>query len=185
MTSSKVLYEDGNFYSDTNLPPVPMTAQNRQVYIGIPGRFTPEWVAGLNRNDRQVWGVIPKRHPNAVEMATDRVSGMIENLKAAIAQIDREVVELWVKDLVLAKAFSGLRFQSAILRALADRLNKPFRTATPLEESQGIDGYVGDQPLSIKPETYRSKPNLSEKIDVPIVYYEKKKDGIAVTADFL
>jgi hypothetical protein len=37
-----------------------MTAQNRQVYIGIPGRFTPEWVAGLNRNDRQVWGVIPK-----------------------------------------------------------------------------------------------------------------------------
>jgi hypothetical protein len=59
MTSSKVLYEDGNFYSDTNLPPVPMTAQNRQVYIGIPGRFTPEWVAGLNRNDRQVWGVIP------------------------------------------------------------------------------------------------------------------------------
>jgi hypothetical protein len=142
-------------------------------------------VAGLNRNDRQVWGVIPKRHPNAVEMATDRVSGMIENLKAAIAQIDREVVELWVKDLVLAKTFSGLRFQSAILRALADRLNKPFRTATPLEESQGIDGYVGDQPLSIKPETYRSKPNLSEKIDVPIVYYEKKKDGIAVTADFL
>jgi hypothetical protein len=70
MTSSKVLYEDGNFYSDTNLPPVPMTAQNRQVYIGIPGRFTPEWVAGLNRNDRQVWGVIPNYSPTAFNNAS-------------------------------------------------------------------------------------------------------------------
>jgi hypothetical protein len=64
-------------------------------------------------------------------------------------------------------------------------LNRPFRTATPLEESQGVDGYVGNQPVSIKPETYRLKPSLAETINVPIVYYEKKKDGISVTADFL
>lgn len=140
----------------------------------FPGDSYAEWVAWYTN-----------RQPSAVEMATERVIGMIENLKGAIAQIDRGVVESWVKDLVLAKTYSGLRFQRAILQALSERLNKQFRSSTASEESKGIDGYIGDQPVSIKPETYRAMLGLTEQIDVPIVYYEKKKDGISVTADFL
>ncbi|MDO9028103.1 MAG: MjaI family restriction endonuclease, partial [Candidatus Roizmanbacteria bacterium] len=51
---------------------------------------------------------------------------------------------------------------------------------TPYEESKGIDGLIGDIPVSIKPVTYKIKKGLSENIKLKIIYYEKLKDGIEV-----
>lgn len=49
------------------------------------------------------------------------------------------------------------------------------------QEALGIDGIIGSKPVSIKPITYKVQSNrLSETIEVPIVYYEKKKDGIVI-----
>ena len=59
-------------------------------------------------------------------------------------------------------------------------LNTVYRLSSEEEESKGIDGFIGGIPVSIKPETYKSKPNLQEKIEVKIVYYSKVKDGIEV-----
>lgn len=44
-------------------------------------------------------------------------------------------------------------------------------------------GFIGDQPLQIKSITYKLEARLSENIDVPIVYYDKKKDGINIEYD--
>lgn len=105
-------------------------------------------------------------------------------LKDAIKKIDREMIETWVKDLVLYKTFIGLRFQEAILKKVADIKETTYRLATKEEESRGIDGYIGYIPVSIKPHTYRSKANLAEEITVQIIYYEKKKGGITIEFDF-
>ena len=43
----------------------------------------------------------------------------------------------------------------------------------------------GGKPVSIKPSTYKSKMGLNEKIDVPIIFYDKKKDGIFIEFDFI
>ena len=51
-------------------------------------------------------------------------------------------------------------------------------------EARGIDGYIGEIPVSIKPTTYKSKNMLQEKIDSTIIYYDKVKDGIKVELDF-
>ena len=48
------------------------------------------------------------------------------------------------------------------------------------EEAHGIDGFIGEQPLQIKSITYKFEARLSEKIDVPIVYYEKKNDYFCI-----
>ncbi|MCK5157089.1 MAG: hypothetical protein KAQ69_11730 [Spirochaetales bacterium] len=48
------LSESIKFYSGLNLPPIPVLPEKWQVYAGIPGRFSPEWVAGLCRNRWQV-----------------------------------------------------------------------------------------------------------------------------------
>ncbi len=48
------------------------------------------------------------------------------------------------------------------------------------EESKGIDGYIGNIPISIKHDTYKIKKTLTENIDVKIIYYKKLKDGIEV-----
>ena len=66
---------------------------------------------------------------------------------------------------------------------LAAKVNKTWRLANVEEEAQGIDGFIGDQPLQIKSITYKLEARLSENIDVPIVYYDKKKDGINIEYD--
>jgi len=48
------------------------------------------------------------------------------------------------------------------------------------EESKGIDGYIGNVPVSIKPDTYEVKASLPEYINIRIIYYKKVNDGIEV-----
>lgn len=119
-------------------------------------------------------------HPDAIQKATEKIVEMIENFKDVINQIDREMIEKWVYDLVVIKTFIGLRFQEAVLKKVSQILNKSYRLSIPEEEALGIDGYIGDIPVSIKPETYQIKKNLSEEINVRILYYKKVKDGISV-----
>ena len=126
-------------------------------------------------------------HPDSIEIATDRIYTMIESLKDAIVLIDKEMVRQWVNDLVITKTYTGMKFQDAIVGKIAEYLGKDCRSSTPTEESQGIDGYIGRKPISIKPMTYKLMNVLREQIEVPIVFYEKKKDGINIEfepADF-
>ena len=105
---------------------------------------------------------------------------MYETMKPAFNAITKEMVENWVKDLVYGKTYCGLKFQTAIISAIASQMGKEWREANPEEEAQGIDGFIGDEPLQIKSSTYKLEALLSESIDVPIVYYDKKKDGISI-----
>ena len=69
------------------------------------------------------------------------------------------------------------------LSKLAEKTGKDYRLATPEEESQGIDGYVGTVPYSIKPDTYKTMGRLSEVIDVKMIYYTKTKTGLKVEVE--
>ncbi len=123
------------------------------------------------------------KHPESLSLAANKIFEMVDNFKDVMTQIDKDMVERWVKDLVILKTFIGLKFQEAILKSVAAEFSNPYRLATPEEESQGIDGYIADKPISIKPSSYEMKKSLSEIIEVPIVFYEKLKDGIRITFD--
>lgn len=90
------------------------------------------------------------------------------------------MIEQWVRDLVIVKTFAGLRFQEAILKKGAEIKSTDYRLAEPDEESRGIDGYIGDIPVSIKPDTYTVKAALPEQIVPKIIIYRKINDGIEV-----
>jgi len=122
------------------------------------------------------------KKPNAIADATQRIRTMVGNLKDAISLIDDDMIKAWVEDLVIAKSFTGLHFQQAILSRVAKMKRTTFRIARPDEESKGIDGYIGQEKVSIKPETYKSKLGLPESIRIPIIYYEKLKEGVRVDA---
>ncbi len=122
-------------------------------------------------------------HPEAIEKAKIKIMQMIENFKQVITKIDAEMIEAWVKDLVIVKTFVGLKFQEAILKRVATHMGTSYRMADPEEEAKGIDGYIGDNPVSIKPQSYKSKQMLPESIEVWIVYYDKVKDGINIFFD--
>ena len=100
------------------------------------GKTIDEWIAWYT-----------ERYPNAVNDATNKIWSMYETMKSAFNAITKEMVENWVKDLVYGKTYCGLKFQTAIISAIASQLNKEWREANPEEEAQGIDGFVGNKPL--------------------------------------
>lgn len=121
-----------------------------------------------------------KKKPEAIKNATEKILQKLKELKNAINKIDRETVEQWVRDLVIVKTFAVLRFQEAILKKGAEIKRVNYRLSEPDEESKGIDGYIGDIPVSIKPHTYEVKAALPEHIDIKIIIYRKIDDGIEV-----
>lgn len=124
-----------------------------------------------------------ERHPDAIKNAIEKINEMVSNLRNALELIDKPMIKKWVEELVLEKTFVGLRFQEAILKKLASIKNTNCRLAKIEEESQGIDGFIGDAPVSIKPMTYKAKNALREEIKVPIIFYKKVKSGLEIDAD--
>jgi len=122
------------------------------------------------------------KKPDAIDNATKRILKMVDQLREAINLIDEKLVKEWVEDLVLVKTFIGLKFQEAIFKKVASIMGKTYRLAKPEEEAKGIDGFIGNIPVSIKPSTYNYKKALPEKIEVKIIFYEKVKDGIVIDA---
>ena len=134
------------------------------------GSSLSEWVEWYN-----------SKQPDAIKNATDKIYSMFLEMKDAAGKIDRQMVENWVKDLVYTKTYVGLKFQEAIVSYIGKSLGLPYQLASVNQEALGIDGIIGSKPVSIKPITYKVQSNrLSETIEVPIVYYEKKKDGIVI-----
>lgn len=123
-----------------------------------------------------------RKYPDAINDAVEKIKEMILNLQEAVKLIDEPLIKKWVDDLVLEKTFIGLRFQEAVLKKIAKIKKVDYRLAEPKEESQGIDGFVGNIPISIKPITYKTKNALSEEIKVKVIYYKKTKTGLEIDA---
>ena len=156
----------------------------RPVVVGQMSELFPEFMTSGNDITIENWrDWYTKKYPEAFDKATDKIYAQVQNLREAIQLIDREMVEKWVEDLVIYKTFNGLYVQKAILASLAERKRTTYRLATPDEESLGIDGYVGDVPYSVKPDTYKTMNRLSETINVKMIYYTKKKTGLTIEVE--
>lgn len=153
----------------------------RPVVVGQMSELFPEFMASGEEITIENWRKwYTKKHPDAFEEATGKIYAQVQNLRDAIPLIDRKMVKHWVDDLVINKTFNGMYVQKAILASLAERKGTTYHLATPEEEAVGIDGYVGDVPYSIKPDTYKTMGRLSETIAVKMVYYKKNKTGLSI-----
>ena len=156
----------------------------RPKVVGQLSELFPEYEKACNDvsiNSWREWYL--KRYPDAIENATNKIFAQVKNLKEAIQLVDKELVKKWVEDLVITKTYNGLYVQEAILSKIAEKSGNSYRLAAPEEESQGIDGYVGETPYSIKPDTYKTMGRLPEVINVKMVYYTKKKTGLTVEVE--
>lgn len=156
----------------------------RPVVVGQMSELFPEFVATGEEITIENWRKwYTERYPDAFDKAANRIFAQVQNLQNAIPLIDRKMVMRWVEDLVINKTFNGMYVQKAILASLAEKKGVPFRLATSAEESSGIDGYVGDIPYSVKPDTYKTMGHLSETIDVKMIYYTKTKTGLNIDVE--
>ncbi len=60
------------------------------------GKTLPEW---------EQWYLQQKT--DAIKTATEKILQMVKNLKNGIEKIDKDIVEKWVRDLVIVKTFMG------------------------------------------------------------------------------
>lgn len=146
-----------------------VVGQMSELIQEFPGKNVDEW---------EMWYL--EKHPNAIQNARDKIVHMIENFQNVMEEIDQQLIENWVRDLVILKTYMGLKFQMAILKKVASMFKSDYRVATYHEESLGIDGFIGKMPISIKPETYKIKKQLLENIDARFIFYDKVKTGIKV-----
>ncbi|EHL14350.1 hypothetical protein HMPREF9629_00294 [Peptoanaerobacter stomatis] len=156
----------------------------RPVVVGQMSELFPEFMnSGMEITIENWRKWYTEKYPEAFENATDKIFAQVQNLRNAIPLIDREMVEKWVQDLVINKTFNGMYVQKAILASLAEKRGTTYRLATPEEESIGIDGYVGEVPYSVKPDTYKTMGRLSETIDVKMIYYSKTKTNLKIEVE--
>ncbi len=99
-----------------------VVGQMSELMQQFPGNTLKEW---------EEWYL--KRHPDAIKKAAEKISEMLQNFQEALSQIDRQMIEQWVKDLVIVKTYIGLRFQEAILKKLANFSGTSYRLASPEE----------------------------------------------------
>ena len=149
----------------------------RPCYVGQMSELIQEF-PGNSYNQWVKWYL--EKYPDSVDQATDRTWTMIQKMQQAMTEIDRDMVRKWIQELILTKTYSGLRFQESILKTIAIREKTTYRLAHPNEESKGIDGFIGTEPISIKPVSYQSKNFLPETIAAKIIFYEKVRGGIKV-----
>ena len=133
------------------------------------GNTLEEWIEWYNET-----------YPNAIEEATEKIFAQYMKQRDAMLSINKDLIREWVKDLVYTKTFCGLKVQQAIIAHIGKTLNKSWRLSTKEEEAIGIDGYINGKPVQIKSITYKVENYLNENIEVPIVYYDKKKDGLFI-----
>lgn len=156
----------------------------RPVVVGQMSELFPEFMnSGMEITIENWRKWYTEKYPEAFENATNKIFAQVQNLRNAIPLIDREMVEKWVQDLVINKTFNGMYVQKAILASLAEKRGTTYRLATPEEESIGIDGYVGEVPYSVKPDTYKTMGRLSETIDVKMIYYSKTKTNLKIEVE--
>ena len=156
----------------------------RPSVVGQMSELFPQFLKECQAPSPDAWRKwYEEKKPEAFNEASKRIKGQIDALKKAIGLIDDKLIRQWAEDLVINKTYNGFLYQKAIIDAIAKEKGLPPRYASPADESKGIDGYIGSEPVSIKPTTYDVKAALPEEIAVRIIRYKKKKTGIEITYD--
>lgn len=119
------------------------------------------------------------KQKDTIEVATKKILSYINKLRESLNGIDESVVKDWVEDLIFEKTYSGLNIQEIIIKKIAQMNNATYRLSNRKEEAKGIDGYINEKPVSIKPTSYDIK-YLQEDIDVKIIRYKKKNNKLII-----
>jgi hypothetical protein len=133
------------------------------------GRSLDEWAAWYQES-----------YPDSIAKAVHLIRSKLTEFKLVIENITDEMIELWVKDLVLVKTYVGLKFQEAILKKVAESTELNYFLASPEQESKGIDGVIGTQEVSIKPSSWKEQVIQREALKGALIFYQKTDSGLEI-----
>lgn len=114
-----------------------------------------------------------------IDEASEKIWKCLLDIKQNLDHLTKEDVREWTRDLIINKTHSGLQIQLDVLKLSSK--GKKYRLANIEEEAKGIDGFIEDEPVSIKPNTYKKTINYgNENIPYRIIYYTNGNGGIKI-----
>jgi hypothetical protein len=124
-----------------------------------------------------------RRYPKSISNAASKIMKTIvegTNIQPKSKRTYRKYVKLFVENLIFNQTYSGLKIQEVILVKIAKITKQSYRWSTSKEDSAGIDGFIGDIPVSIKPKTSKEKKRAGSKR----AYYHIKDNKLYFTFSF-
>jgi hypothetical protein len=113
----------------------------------------------------------------SLQWSADKLFDMVHN-KMQILWITKEMCRDYIEEVIFNKTHFGMGGESAAIQAASKYFNLPFRFSNAEEESQGIDGWIGEYPVQVKPEDTYKKGHVFNAADTEktlVLTYEKKK----------
>lgn len=132
-----------------------------------------------HENDFQSWYDDHKK--DSFESSVDRMMKMITTLKRNIHKIQRKDVESYCRNQLISDSWIGEEAKEGILKKVAHQKKSMYRTE---DKESSIDGYIGDQPIIIKPYLRTSDSSNDEVTKATTIYYKLNKDGLDLFYEF-
>lgn len=113
---------------------------------------------------------------DGLDSATEKLYEMIQ--KMGIPWIDETMCADYVDEVIYNKTHFGMGGESTAIAVAAEYFDLPYRFSNAEEESQGIDGWIGEHPVQVKPADSYKKNHVFNGADTEetlVITYEKKK----------
>jgi len=113
---------------------------------------------------------------DGLDEASEKLYDMIS--KMGVPWIDEQMCADYVREVIYNKTHFGMGGESMAIAVAAEYFDLPYRFSNAEEESQGIDGWIGEYPVQVKPQDTFKVGHVFNKADTSkqlVVTYEKKK----------
>lgn len=117
-----------------------------------------------------------------IEDMTNKVWSYLEEIKNNINELDKDDVKEYIEDVLFKKTFNGLNIEIEIIKEISNKYNYEYKFSNHIDEREGIDGFINNIPIQIKPNTYKNT-NYWNTNKCYTVYYIINKDN-SYTYDF-
>jgi hypothetical protein len=114
-----------------------------------------------------------------IQDATDKLFAYLNKMPLDHKVFTRKIAEDYILDLVINKTHYGMSGEYYAVLATANYFELDYRFSTADEESQGIDAWIGDKPVQVKPHDSVAKHHVRNVADVNktlVITYEAKAD---------
>jgi hypothetical protein len=114
-----------------------------------------------------------------IQDATDKLFDYLNKMPLDHTVFTREVAENYILDLVINKTHYGMSGEYYAVLATAKYFGLDYSFSSAEEERQGIDAWIGDKPVQVKPHDSVIKHHVRNGADIDktlVITYEAKED---------
>lgn len=159
------------------------TQNSKATQVKNVGSMKEQWTSFLESGGRSVEDWERWYYDNGGEQklqkATDKLFEMLNKMPLDHKIFTRELAQEYILDLVINKTHYGMSGEYHAVLAAAQYFGMKYRFSTAEEESQGIDAWIGDYPVQVKPHdsvTMHHVRNGADTEKTLVITYEAKKD---------